>query len=159
MDFDSEELLLSAFDEEFQVEDETQELRVQDLPFSNCNDTFQDFKTKIDNLQKKNFPEETFGYESLPSDILEKMTLQNILCLQMGHQEEIKEYIVNQLTFILAKYTTQISDQKDSITQCRTPPRGDASAAAEQVKVRLLENDKLLEFGSLESKSICIIGI
>lgn len=115
MDFDSEELLLSAFDEEFQVEDETQELRVQDLPFSNCNDTFQDFKTKIDNLQKKNFPEETFGYESLPSDILEKMTLQNILCLQMGHQEEIKEYIVNQLTFILAKYTTQISDQKDSI--------------------------------------------
>ena len=115
MDFDSEELLLSAFDEEFQVEDETQELRVQDLPFSNCNDTFQDFKIKIDNLQKKKFPEETFGYDNLPSDILENMTLQNILGLQMGYQEDIKEYLVQQLTFILAKYATQISDQKDSI--------------------------------------------
>ena len=110
MDFDSEELLLRAFDDDFEVEETHKELTIQDLPFTNCNDTFEQFKMKIQNLHQKKFPPETFGYDNLPAEIVENMTLQNILILQMGHQEETKDYLVHELKFTVAKYASSELD-------------------------------------------------
>ena len=120
LEFDSEEFLLQAFDEGFeetetsQEESQTQKIQPEDLPFVKCS-KFEEFKNKIKNLQNCELSQELFGYENLPSEVIENFCLQNLMFLQANPGFQDREFQCLELQLCFARFVKPSESLKNTI--------------------------------------------